>query len=57
MDRATPNLPSRDFGVTERFYASISFATVFRGDAWMILRWGTVELEFFPHPELGPGES
>ena len=57
MDRSTPNLPSRDFDITERFYLGIGFARVFRDDGWMILRRGTVDLEFFPHPGLDSERS
>ena len=53
-DRALPNLPSSDFGVTQRFYESFGFRTTFRDDGWMILRRGTVEIEFFPHPFIDP---
>ena len=28
-----------------------------RDDGWMILKRGALELEFFPHPDLVPGES
>ena len=57
MDRATPNLPSRDFDETERFYAGLGFEREWRDAGWMILSRGGITLEFFPHPELNPGES
>jgi catechol 2,3-dioxygenase-like lactoylglutathione lyase family enzyme len=56
-DHATPNLPSRDFGVTERFYAVLGFETGWRDEGWMILDRGTVKLEFFPYPDLDPMSS
>lgn len=56
-NRITANLPSRDFGVTERFYATLGFETQFRGETWMILRRDGMEVEFFPHPELDPVQS
>ena len=56
-DQATPNLPSRDFAATERFYAALGFATAFRDDGWMILTRGGLTLEFFPHPRLDPASS
>ncbi len=56
-DRITANLPSRDFAATAAFYAALGFTETFRDDGWMILRRGPLELEFFPHPELVPGES
>lgn len=53
-DHATPNLPSRDFEATSRFYAAIGFVEGWRDDGWMILKRGDLTLEFFPHPELDP---
>lgn len=57
MDRATPNLPSRDFARTSEFYARLGFEEAFRDGNWMILRRGGLTLEFFPHPALVPGDS
>ncbi len=54
MDRATPNLPARDFEPTARFYSALGFSEVWRDDGWMILRRGELSLEFFPHPRLDP---
>jgi hypothetical protein len=56
-DRATANLPSRDFAVTADFYGALGFAALFRDDGWMILVRGSLELEFFPMPQLKPKES
>src|SRR5579883_1679517 len=56
-DRANPNLPSRDFDVTNRFYNSLGFVESWRDDGWMILKRGDLVLEFFPHPQLDPKES
>jgi catechol 2,3-dioxygenase-like lactoylglutathione lyase family enzyme len=56
-DHATPNLPSRDFDVTERFYAALGFERTWRDTGWMILKRGDLTLEFFPHPELDPATS
>lgn len=56
-DHATPNLPSRDFDATERFYAALGFETGWRDEGWMILERGTVKLEFFPYPDLDPLSS
>lgn len=53
-DRATPNLPSRDFAATAAFYARLGFDEVFRDDGWMILARGALQLEFFPHATLDP---
>ncbi len=56
-DRATPNLPSRDFDVTCRFYAALGFEQGWRDSGWMILSRGTATLEIFPHPALDPAAS
>lgn len=53
-DHATPNLPSRNFDRTERFYHALGFTTVWRDTGWMILEHGVLKLEFFPHPDLDP---
>lgn len=57
MDHATPNLPSRDFEATSHFYSGFGFEEGWRDDGWMILKRGSLTLEFFPHPELNPSES
>jgi catechol 2,3-dioxygenase-like lactoylglutathione lyase family enzyme len=54
VDRATPNLPSRDLDATARFYARLGFEKTFHDEGWMILHRGTLELEFFPYPRLDP---
>ena len=56
-DRATPNLPARDFDATAGFYAQLGFAQNYRTDHWMILSRGGVQLEFFPYPDLDPYQS
>jgi catechol 2,3-dioxygenase-like lactoylglutathione lyase family enzyme len=53
-DAATPNLPSRDFEKTSRFYAALGFSEGWRDEGWMILKRGDLTLEFFPYPELDP---
>jgi hypothetical protein len=53
-DRATPNLPSRDFEASARFYAALDFVESYRDEGWMILERGPIVLEFFPHPGLDP---
>lgn len=47
-DYSTPNLPSADFDRTEQFYTALGFETHFRNPGWMILKRGTLALEFFP---------
>jgi len=56
-DHATPNLPSRDFEATSRFYGALGFVESWRDQGWMILRRGALTIEFFPYPDLDPLES
>jgi len=57
MDRVTPNLPSRDYEATFRFYAALDFQERWRDEGWMILTRGSIELEFFRYPDLDPATS
>lgn len=56
-DRTVPNLPSRDLTATSAFYGGFGFTETFRDDGWMILRRGSLVLEFFPFPNLDPATS
>ena len=56
-DRAIPNLPSRDFDATVAFYGGFGFEPSYRGDDWLSLRRGELQLEFFPFADLVPEES
>jgi catechol 2,3-dioxygenase-like lactoylglutathione lyase family enzyme len=56
-DIATPNLPSRDFDATSRFYGRLGFTEGWRDAGWMILKRGDLTLEFFPFPNLNPATS
>lgn len=56
-DHATPNLPSRDFERTARFYGQIGFTESWRDSGWMILGRGGLILEFFAWPDLDPATS
>lgn len=57
LDRAVPNLPSRDFDDTIAFYGAFGFTTTYRDGGWLILRRGGVVLEFFLAPEHDPYAS
>ncbi|NQX28991.1 bleomycin resistance protein [Microbacteriaceae bacterium VKM Ac-2854] len=56
-DLAVPNLPSRDFDRTERFYGGFGFERIFRDEGWLILARASVQLEFFPAEDLDPFTS
>lgn len=57
MDTANPALPARDFTRSAEFYERLGFETTYRSDGWMIVRRGTAQLEFFPHPDIDPATS
>ena len=56
-DRITANLPARSFTATAQFYERLGFQVDFRDEGWMIMTSGSLELEFFPHPDLEPAAS
>ena len=56
-DVITANLPARNFDETARFYERLGFQIGFQDEGWMILSRGSLEIEFFPHPELEPHTS
>ena len=56
-DLATPNLPSRQFEITARFYEQFGFEQTWKDAGWMILKRGDLILEFFPFPDLDPAQS
>lgn len=57
VNRATPNLPARDFELTKAFYERLDFREDYRDDGWMILVRDGLTLEFFPYPDLDPSTS
>ena len=57
VNRATPNLPSRDLGATSDFYARLGFAEEYRDLGWLIMARDGFTLEFFPFADLDPGMS
>lgn len=56
-NHATPNLPSRNFGETQRFYGSFGFVTTYIDDSWLIMTRDGITLEFFLHTDLDPATS
>ncbi|GAA5105548.1 bleomycin resistance protein [Alloalcanivorax gelatiniphagus] len=57
VDRATPNLPSRDLDATTVFYAALGFEAAYRDPGWLILERGDLMLEFYPDPGMDPGST
>lgn len=57
VDLAIPTLPGRSLPATLAFYRRLGFdGTLLAGGTYAILRRGPIELHFFPHPELAPGD-
>ena len=54
IDRAVPNLPSRDLSATAGFYATFGFVELHRDDNWLVLRRGSLQVEFFRKDDLNP---
>ena len=50
VNRATPNLPSRDLAATCAFYTRVGFGQEYRDAGWLILTRDGVTLEFFRSP-------
>ena len=57
VNRATPNLPSRDLAATTEFYTRLGFAEEYRDAGWLILTRDGATLEFFPFADLDPATS
>ena len=57
VDRATPNLPSRDLEATAAFYAALGFATSYGDPGWLILERGSLMVEFFHDPGVDPATT
>jgi catechol 2,3-dioxygenase-like lactoylglutathione lyase family enzyme len=57
QDRITANLPARNFDETAAFYGALGFSTAYRDAGWMIVRRGTLEIEFFQHADCDPASS
>ena len=57
LDRATPNLPSRDLVATSQFYARLGFTEAFRDEGWLIVERGPIQIEFFPFSKLDPRKN
>ena len=58
MITTAPILPARNFDETSDFYQKIGFQETGRWDeGYMIMVRDTVELHFFPHPDLDPATS
>lgn len=56
-DHATPNLPSRDYDKTIKFYSSLGFEKGWHDDGWLIMKRDRLMLEFFRYSDLNPSES
>ncbi|MEL6769398.1 MAG: VOC family protein [Pseudomonadota bacterium] len=57
LEQICPILPSRDFDVTEAFYARLGFKRWYRDDGYLLMNRDDVEVHFFHHPDHRPEES
>ena len=57
VNRATPNLPSRDLAATAEFYTRLGFVEEYRDAGWLILTRDGATLEFFTFFDLDPATS
>lgn len=58
--RGIPMLPSRSLARTRAFYERLGFRATYADESpsgYLILVWGTLELQFFPHATLDPARS
>ncbi len=56
-DLAIPTLPSRSLARTQAFYERLGFTAERFGDPYLIVERGSLELHFFPYPDLDPASS
>ncbi|OTG83724.1 hypothetical protein [Acinetobacter sp. ANC 4648] len=57
QDYISANLPAIDFDQTLQFYAFLGFQCSYQSQQWMIIQRGTLQLEFFHHPQLNSKDS
>ena len=57
MDYVAANLPAINVEDTYNFYRMLGFQCLHQSKQWLILKRGSLSLEFFHHPELDPETS
>ena len=58
LSKLSPIWPSRDIGVTERFYVRLGFETLYKDPrAYLMMRRDHVEIHFFLKPDHVPATS
>jgi hypothetical protein len=57
LEKMSPILPSRDIDVTEAFYARLGFDTIYRDDAYLLMKREGAEVHFFEHEHHRPETS
>ncbi|OTG65467.1 hypothetical protein [Acinetobacter silvestris] len=57
QDYISANLPAIDFDQTRQFYAFLGFQCSDQSQEWMIMQRGSLQLEFFHHPQLDSKDS
>lgn len=56
-DLAIPTLPARSLADTRAFYEALGFAVESFEQGYLIATRGSLELHFFPYPDLDPAGS
>ncbi len=57
FEKMAPIMPSRDIDVSERFYGRLGFRTVYRDDAYLLMKRDLAEVHFFLHRDHRPEAS
>ena len=57
LEQICPIMPSRDFDVTEAFYARWGFRTWYRDAGYLLMNRDKVEVHFFHYPDLDPSKN
>jgi catechol 2,3-dioxygenase-like lactoylglutathione lyase family enzyme len=57
LEKLSPILPARDIAAAEAFWARLKFETVYRDEAYLLMKRDDAELHFFHDPALEPARN
>ncbi|MFN0022931.1 MAG: bleomycin resistance protein [Parvularculaceae bacterium] len=57
LEKLSPILPARNIAVSEAFYAQLGFRTIYRDDAYLLMKRQKAEVHFFLHQKHKPDAS
>ncbi len=57
LEKLSPILPARNIAVSEAFYARLGFHTIYRDDAYLLMKRENAEVHFFLHEKHKPEAS